>query len=157
MFDESAQRPFPDRTDLGEDCARSRPRAMTERMESAFSEPDGLWRPRWRGGPVVDAWGTEAEATGQDIIDPRDTRRLLCEFVEEAQPRSWGRSSARPASPISPERLRSVAATRGQERLVEEINLLVSQLPNLRGQANERTDEAGARPGRAVGRVEEFR
>ena len=27
-----------------------------------------------------------AEATGQDIIDPRDTRALLCEFVEEAQP-----------------------------------------------------------------------
>jgi acetyl-CoA carboxylase carboxyltransferase component len=27
-----------------------------------------------------------AEATGQDIIDPRDTRRLLCEFVEDAQP-----------------------------------------------------------------------
>jgi acetyl-CoA carboxylase carboxyltransferase component len=27
-----------------------------------------------------------AEATGQDIIDPRDTRPLLCEFVEEAQP-----------------------------------------------------------------------
>ncbi len=27
-----------------------------------------------------------AEATGQDIIDPRDTRRLLVEFVEEAQP-----------------------------------------------------------------------
>jgi acetyl-CoA carboxylase carboxyltransferase component len=27
-----------------------------------------------------------AEATGQDIIDPRDTRRLLCEFMEEAQP-----------------------------------------------------------------------
>ncbi len=27
-----------------------------------------------------------AEATGQDIIDPRDTRRLLCEFAEEAQP-----------------------------------------------------------------------
>jgi acetyl-CoA carboxylase carboxyltransferase component len=26
-----------------------------------------------------------AEATGQDIIDPRDTRRLLCEFVDEAQ------------------------------------------------------------------------
>ncbi len=26
-----------------------------------------------------------AEATGQDIIDPRDTRPLLCEFVEEAQ------------------------------------------------------------------------
>lgn len=26
-----------------------------------------------------------AEATGQDIIDPRDTRLLLCEFVEEAQ------------------------------------------------------------------------
>ncbi|MEJ2133325.1 MAG: carboxyl transferase domain-containing protein [Gammaproteobacteria bacterium] len=26
-----------------------------------------------------------AEATGQDIIDPRDTRRLLCEFVEEVQ------------------------------------------------------------------------
>ena len=27
-----------------------------------------------------------AEATGQDIIDPADTRRLACEFVEEAQP-----------------------------------------------------------------------
>ena len=26
-----------------------------------------------------------AEATGQDIIDPRDTRQLACEFVEEAQ------------------------------------------------------------------------
>lgn len=26
-----------------------------------------------------------AEATGQDIIDPRDTRPLLCEFMEEAQ------------------------------------------------------------------------
>ena len=27
-----------------------------------------------------------AEATGQDVIDPRDTRRLLCAFVEDAQP-----------------------------------------------------------------------
>ncbi|MBI2764467.1 MAG: hypothetical protein HYX53_01000 [Chloroflexi bacterium] len=27
-----------------------------------------------------------AEATGQDIIDPRDTRPLLCEFAEDAQP-----------------------------------------------------------------------
>jgi acetyl-CoA carboxylase carboxyltransferase component len=27
-----------------------------------------------------------AEATGQDVIDPRDTRRLLCDFVAEAQP-----------------------------------------------------------------------
>jgi acetyl-CoA carboxylase carboxyltransferase component len=26
-----------------------------------------------------------AEATGQDIIDPRDTRPLVCEFVEDAQ------------------------------------------------------------------------
>jgi acetyl-CoA carboxylase carboxyltransferase component len=26
-----------------------------------------------------------AEATGQDIIDPRDTRSLVCEFVEDAQ------------------------------------------------------------------------
>ena len=26
-----------------------------------------------------------AEATGQDIIDPRDTRPVICEFVEEAQ------------------------------------------------------------------------
>jgi acetyl-CoA carboxylase carboxyltransferase component len=26
-----------------------------------------------------------AEATGQDIIDPRETRPLLAEFVEEAQ------------------------------------------------------------------------
>ncbi len=26
-----------------------------------------------------------AEATGQDIVDPRETRPLLCEFVEEAQ------------------------------------------------------------------------
>ncbi len=27
-----------------------------------------------------------AEATGQDIIDPRETRALICEFVEDAQP-----------------------------------------------------------------------
>jgi acetyl-CoA carboxylase carboxyltransferase component len=27
-----------------------------------------------------------AEATGQDIIDPRETRPLLCEFAEQAQP-----------------------------------------------------------------------
>lgn len=27
-----------------------------------------------------------AEATGQDIIDPRETRHLLCDFVKEAQP-----------------------------------------------------------------------
>jgi hypothetical protein len=26
-----------------------------------------------------------AEATGQDIIDPRDTRLLACEFAEDAQ------------------------------------------------------------------------
>ncbi len=26
-----------------------------------------------------------AEATGQDIIDPRDTRSLLCEYVEDVQ------------------------------------------------------------------------
>ena len=26
-----------------------------------------------------------AEATGQDIIDPRDTRPLLVEFVDDAQ------------------------------------------------------------------------
>jgi hypothetical protein len=26
-----------------------------------------------------------AEATGQDVIDPRDTRQLLCEFAEDAQ------------------------------------------------------------------------
>ena len=26
-----------------------------------------------------------AEATGQDVIDPRETRPLICEFVEEAQ------------------------------------------------------------------------
>ena len=26
-----------------------------------------------------------AEAAGTDLIDPRDTRFLLCEFVEEAQ------------------------------------------------------------------------
>ena len=26
-----------------------------------------------------------AEATGQDIIDPRETRQMLCEFVEDAQ------------------------------------------------------------------------
>ena len=26
-----------------------------------------------------------AEATGQDIIDPRETRARLCEFVEDAQ------------------------------------------------------------------------
>ena len=26
-----------------------------------------------------------AEATGQDIIDPAETRPLLCEFVDDAQ------------------------------------------------------------------------
>jgi acetyl-CoA carboxylase carboxyltransferase component len=26
-----------------------------------------------------------AESTGQDIVDPRETRALLCEFVEDAQ------------------------------------------------------------------------
>ena len=26
-----------------------------------------------------------AEATGQDIIDPRETRSVICEFVEDAQ------------------------------------------------------------------------
>ena len=26
-----------------------------------------------------------AESTGQDIIDPRETRALLCEFVDDAQ------------------------------------------------------------------------
>ena len=26
-----------------------------------------------------------AEATGQDIIDPRETRSVLCEFAEDAQ------------------------------------------------------------------------
>ena len=26
-----------------------------------------------------------AEATGQDIIDPRETRPLLCDFVKDAQ------------------------------------------------------------------------
>ncbi|WP_204309546.1 hypothetical protein, partial [Enterobacter cloacae] len=26
-----------------------------------------------------------AEATGQDIIDPRQTRALICDFVEDAQ------------------------------------------------------------------------
>jgi acetyl-CoA carboxylase carboxyltransferase component len=37
----------------------------------------------------LDALGSPfrtAEATGQDIIDPRDTRWLLAEFVEDAQP-----------------------------------------------------------------------
>ena len=42
-----------------------------------------------------------AEVTGQDIIDPRETRRLLCEFVEEAQPilRSQLGPTAMPYSP----------------------------------------------------------
>lgn len=37
-----------------------------------------------------------AEVTGQDIIDPRETRVLLCEFVADAQRllmRQLGRSS----------------------------------------------------------------
>ncbi len=42
-----------------------------------------------------------AEATGQDIIDPRQTRELLCEFVEDAQPilRSQLGQTARPYTP----------------------------------------------------------
>ncbi len=42
-----------------------------------------------------------AEATGQDIIDPRETRSLLCEFIEEAQAiiRSQLGSTAAPYRP----------------------------------------------------------
>ena len=37
-----------------------------------------------RRRPMASPFRT-AEATGQDIIDPRDTRALLCEFVGNAQ------------------------------------------------------------------------
>ncbi len=42
-----------------------------------------------------------AEATGQDIIDPRETRGLLCEFVEDAQ-RVVARQLGRPSMPYLP-------------------------------------------------------
>jgi acetyl-CoA carboxylase carboxyltransferase component len=42
-----------------------------------------------------------AEATGQDIIDPRETRALLCEFVEDAQ-RIIARQLGRPSMPYLP-------------------------------------------------------
>lgn len=42
-----------------------------------------------------------AEATGQDIIDPRDTRPLLCEFVEDAQ-RILERQLGEPPIPYRP-------------------------------------------------------
>lgn len=42
-----------------------------------------------------------AEATGQDIIDPRETRALLCEFVEDAQRVIAGQLS-RPVRPYVP-------------------------------------------------------
>lgn len=42
-----------------------------------------------------------AEATGQDIIDPRETRSLLCEFVEDAQ-RVVRRQLGAPSMPYMP-------------------------------------------------------
>lgn len=42
-----------------------------------------------------------AEATGQDIIDPRETRPLLCEFVEDAQ-RILRTQLGRPSMPYLP-------------------------------------------------------
>jgi len=42
-----------------------------------------------------------AEATGQDIIDPRETRALLCEFVQDAQ-RVLARQLGPPAMPYLP-------------------------------------------------------
>ena len=42
-----------------------------------------------------------AEATGQDIIDPRETRALLCEFAEDAQVRLREQLGA-PAMPYLP-------------------------------------------------------
>lgn len=43
-----------------------------------------------------------AEATGQDIIDPRETRALLCEFVEDAQPVLAGQLGRPTALPYLP-------------------------------------------------------
>ena len=42
-----------------------------------------------------------AEATGQDIIDPRETRALVCEFVEDAQ-RIIEAQLGRPSMPYLP-------------------------------------------------------
>ena len=42
-----------------------------------------------------------AESTGQDIIDPRQTRALLCEFVEDAQ-RIVAKQLGRPSMPYLP-------------------------------------------------------
>jgi acetyl-CoA carboxylase carboxyltransferase component len=42
-----------------------------------------------------------AEATGQDIIDPRGTREVLCEFVEDAQ-RILARQLGTPNTPYLP-------------------------------------------------------
>lgn len=42
-----------------------------------------------------------AESTGQDIIDPRHTRALLCEFVEDAQ-RIVAKQLGRPSMPYLP-------------------------------------------------------
>ena len=42
-----------------------------------------------------------AEATGQDIIDPRETRAVLCEFVEDAQ-RILASQLGPPAIPFLP-------------------------------------------------------
>lgn len=42
-----------------------------------------------------------AEVTGQDIIDPRETRALLCDFVDEAQP-ILASQLGRPPAPFLP-------------------------------------------------------
>ncbi len=56
--------------------ARNRQRARSRRNARRKSKR-GCAPSRRRSAPP--------ESTGQDIIDPRDTRALLCEFVEDAQ------------------------------------------------------------------------
>jgi acetyl-CoA carboxylase carboxyltransferase component len=53
-----------------------------------------------RLGAIASPFRT-AEATGQDIIDPRETRALLCEFVEDAQ-RILHTQLGRPSMPYLP-------------------------------------------------------
>ncbi len=59
--------------------------AAYRREIEAADDPDAKRREVEAGLQAIASPFRTAEATGQDIIDPRDTRLLLCEFVEDAQ------------------------------------------------------------------------
>jgi hypothetical protein len=59
--------------------------AAYRREIEAAPDPDGKKREIEDRLELLSSPFRTAEATGQDIIDPRDTRPLLADFVEDAQ------------------------------------------------------------------------